>query len=106
MNREVHVRFWERPEVKALRATRQTRPSSLGPHVRFRQAQTLVREAGLLGVRECCSHCGAGCSGETGEWLYSNDYLGHQRRGIWQLPRTQGSGDHADLHAKSRFCGK
>ena len=22
MNREVHVRFWERPEVKALRATR------------------------------------------------------------------------------------
>src|SRR6266404_7552566 len=25
MNREVHVRFWERPEVKALRATRQKR---------------------------------------------------------------------------------
>jgi len=25
MNREVHVRFWERPEVKVLRATRQTR---------------------------------------------------------------------------------
>jgi hypothetical protein len=24
MNREVHVRFWERPEVKALRATRQS----------------------------------------------------------------------------------
>src|SRR5258705_2144129 len=23
MNREVHVRFWERPEVKVLRATRQ-----------------------------------------------------------------------------------
>jgi hypothetical protein len=25
MNREVHVRFWERAEVKYLRATRQTR---------------------------------------------------------------------------------
>src|SRR6266568_8782662 len=27
MNREVHVRFWERPEVKLLRATRQNRPT-------------------------------------------------------------------------------
>ena len=27
MNREVHARFWERAEVKFLRATRQTRPS-------------------------------------------------------------------------------
>jgi hypothetical protein len=27
MNREVHVRFWERLEVKALRATRQKRRS-------------------------------------------------------------------------------
>jgi hypothetical protein len=26
MNREVHVRFWESPEVKVLRATRQIRP--------------------------------------------------------------------------------
>jgi hypothetical protein len=25
MNREVHVRFWESPEVKVLRATRQSR---------------------------------------------------------------------------------
>jgi hypothetical protein len=25
MNREVHVRFWESPEVKVLRATRQKR---------------------------------------------------------------------------------
>lgn len=25
MNREVHVRFWERPEVKLLRATRHSR---------------------------------------------------------------------------------
>src|SRR5262249_36787738 len=34
MNREVHVRFWERPEVRLLRATRQTR--------RFRRRQTSV----------------------------------------------------------------
>jgi len=27
MNREVHVRFWERTEVKLLRATRQSRPN-------------------------------------------------------------------------------
>ena len=27
MNREVHVRFWESPEVKVLRATRQNEPS-------------------------------------------------------------------------------
>jgi len=26
MNREVHVRFWESPEVKILRATRQILP--------------------------------------------------------------------------------
>jgi hypothetical protein len=26
MNREVHVRFWESPEVKVLRATRPTVP--------------------------------------------------------------------------------
>jgi Group II intron, maturase-specific domain len=33
MNREVHVRFWESPEVKVLRATRQTRPfPSVEPH--------------------------------------------------------------------------
>ena len=28
MNREVHVRFWESPEVKVLRATRQKEPRS------------------------------------------------------------------------------
>ena len=28
MNREVHVRFWESPEVKVLRATRQFAPPS------------------------------------------------------------------------------
>ena len=27
MNREVHVRIWESPEVKFLRATRPSRPS-------------------------------------------------------------------------------
>ena len=27
MNREVHVRFWESPEVKVLRATRPTQPT-------------------------------------------------------------------------------
>jgi hypothetical protein len=36
MNREVHVRFWESPEVKVLGATRQSRrnepePGSSGP---------------------------------------------------------------------------
>ena len=29
MNREVHVRFWERAEVDFLRATRQNRTSSV-----------------------------------------------------------------------------
>jgi hypothetical protein len=29
MNREVHVRFWESPEVKLLRATRQFLPPRL-----------------------------------------------------------------------------
>jgi hypothetical protein len=31
MNREVHVRFWESPEVKVLRATRPGCVHSLGP---------------------------------------------------------------------------
>jgi hypothetical protein len=38
MNREVHVRFWERLEVKALRATRHSRPAqaeSKSDHVRY-----------------------------------------------------------------------
>ena len=35
MNREVHVRFWESPEVKVLRATQHGRPIGLGDrHVR------------------------------------------------------------------------
>jgi hypothetical protein len=29
MNREVHVRFWESPEVKVLRATRQRRAHTI-----------------------------------------------------------------------------
>jgi hypothetical protein len=29
MNREVHVRFWERPGVKVLRATRQSRRATI-----------------------------------------------------------------------------
>jgi hypothetical protein len=32
MNREVHVRFWESPEVKVLRATRPTRPKPASQH--------------------------------------------------------------------------
>src|SRR5262245_13927878 len=36
MNREVHVRLWERAEVKFLRATRQTPPfGDFGSYVRF-----------------------------------------------------------------------
>src|ERR1035437_3885037 len=31
MNREVHVRFWERPRVKVPRATRQSRHSDHAP---------------------------------------------------------------------------
>ena len=33
MNREVHVRFWERAEVQFLRATRHSRPIPLPRHV-------------------------------------------------------------------------
>ena len=38
MNREVHARFWERAEVKFLRATRQSRPvrpSNGSVHARY-----------------------------------------------------------------------
>jgi len=31
MNREVHVRFWESPEVKVLRATRHQQPPTFVP---------------------------------------------------------------------------
>ena len=33
MNREVHVRFWESPEVKVLRATRQSRRPDGAPDI-------------------------------------------------------------------------
>ncbi len=60
MNREVHVRFWESPEVKVLRATRQKRPprfvtgtaelasiADAGGHgTRFRVASTRGKAAG------------------------------------------------------------
>ncbi len=41
MNREVHARFWERAEVKFLRATRQTEPPTLSTAKNF--------AAGLVG---------------------------------------------------------
>ena len=44
MNREVHVRVWERAEVKFLRATRQTRLSGTTP-TRFRSI-SVSRPAG------------------------------------------------------------
>jgi hypothetical protein len=37
MNREVHVRFWESPEVKVLRATRPSR------HLRLRDLASALR---------------------------------------------------------------
>ena len=36
MNREVHVRIWERPEVRVLRATRQIQPFDRGREVAAR----------------------------------------------------------------------
>jgi hypothetical protein len=42
MNREVHVRFWESPEVKVLRATRQKRKWS---DARLRQVGISVDRA-------------------------------------------------------------
>jgi hypothetical protein len=43
MNREVHVRFWESPEVKALRATRPSRHVA-PPHVFCRKRGTADME--------------------------------------------------------------
>src|SRR6266446_10640240 len=54
MNREVHVRIWERPEVRALRATRQTatslttQPWSAVERIADTQ---LARPSVLLGLR-------------------------------------------------------
>ena len=50
MNREVHVRIWERPEVRVLRATRQLLPNvarsdigSLAPEAGVRQRSRVAR---------------------------------------------------------------
>jgi hypothetical protein len=59
MNREVHVRFWESPEVKVLRATRPTRPAShyeiaaairgeAERHGSFHTTKTLLRHDALF----------------------------------------------------------
>jgi len=57
MNREVHVRFWESPEVKVLRATRQELPPAPG---------SIAAQAGLgsqsqRGTKNATAkfHCGA-----------------------------------------------
>src|SRR5215469_9504903 len=54
MNREVHVRFWESPEVKVLRATRQIRKLKTALHwkkvptaQRERIQMVLLRESGM-----------------------------------------------------------
>ena len=53
MNREVHVRFWESPEVKVLRATRQIRKLKTAlrwkiPSVQRERIQmVLLRESGM-----------------------------------------------------------
>jgi hypothetical protein len=46
MNPEVHIRFWERPEVKILRAIRQER--RFGPH------PLTVRSTLLADILLCC----------------------------------------------------
>jgi DNA-directed RNA polymerase specialized sigma subunit len=53
MNREVHVRFWESPEVKVLRATRQIRELKTALRWKIPTAQreriqmVLLRESGM-----------------------------------------------------------
>ena len=47
MNREVHVRFWESPEVKVLRATRQSAVLTEGRRLPvFPDEQTLSQSVG------------------------------------------------------------
>ena len=46
MNREIHVRFWERAEVKFLRATRH-----------FRRLVALVEESGLRPIADVSLRC-------------------------------------------------
>jgi len=52
MNREVHVRFWESPEVKVLRATRQNAKYSSRVDV-FRFASKLRRSSMRSALRIC-----------------------------------------------------
>jgi hypothetical protein len=63
MNREVHVRFWESPEVKVLRATRQT----LHFHL-VALTSGLSQLADMLGGNEYCRQRSAGLATPS-EWL-------------------------------------
>jgi hypothetical protein len=56
MNREVHVRFWESPEVKVLRATR--------PSHRFDAAQQFGRFLSEADKRSRVWCCGGYVSGD------------------------------------------
>ncbi len=56
MNREVHVRFWERPEVKVLRATRHSR--------RFRDVRAVAALPSTTAVT-CSAANGAMCQDQT-----------------------------------------
>jgi hypothetical protein len=72
MNREVHVRFWESPEVKVLRATRQSATPSFATGMKelasipdTSGANCWLRQAvAAIGGRP--RHLGDGCSTTTG----------------------------------------
>ena len=49
MNREVHVRFWESPEVKVLRATRQNPPCAPAPRCLLSPGADMLRQRRVLG---------------------------------------------------------
>jgi hypothetical protein len=57
MNREVHVRFWERLEVKALRATRQTPHFGALPSTYVPLPGTAIEP--IPGIVRCLVHGGA-----------------------------------------------
>jgi len=54
MNREVHVRFWESPEVKVLRATRQ-----------LRRSDNVRPLSGYTPVAPVLTYCGKPATGKT-----------------------------------------
>jgi hypothetical protein len=56
MNREVHVRIWERPEVRVLRATRHGRRFGT-THAGFSTASLSRPSAGATTGHACWSHC-------------------------------------------------